>query len=183
MEHWQLINSNRNVRSTTPMELWNNAIDYFKYCDDNPIITKRTITQGKETGKLANIEQVRPYTIKALCLHCNILEEYLRDIRDSRDRNNEYYFVVSKILYIIYTQVAEQAITGNFNPIFSAKILNMEREEIPTGGITVNVVSHGIPHLSNSENEILEKLELENRDLEIFKGKNDQRENELYVEE
>lgn len=180
MQHWEIVNSNRGryTQSNSPETLWINACSYFKWCDDNPIITKRTITQGKQTGTRADIEQKRPYTIKALCLHCNIIEEYLRSIRESKDKGNEYYIVVSKILYIIYTQNLEEAMNGNFSPIMTAKVLNLEKEDTTTpAAITVNVVTQGIPELSNSENEILEKLELEIAHSKIFKEQNSQREN------
>lgn len=180
MQHWQVVNTRaRYISSNSPMELWDNACEYFRWCDDNPIIKKQTITQGKGAGTKANIEQTRPYTIKALCLHCNITEEYIRDVRDSKDKNNEYFVVVSKILYTIYSQNLEEAMVGNFSPVMTTRVLNLEKEDTSTpSNITVNVVSQGIPELSNSENEILEKLELELANSEITKGKNPQREND-----
>ena len=39
--HWQIVNNNRHVVSNTPQELWNNAVEYFKWNDENPIKTKR----------------------------------------------------------------------------------------------------------------------------------------------
>ena len=75
---------------------------------------------------------------------------------------------MSKILYIIYTQNLEYAQTEIFNPILTAKVLNIERKDEDEGGgtIKVEVISNTldgkrIPELSNTENEILEKLELE----------------------
>lgn len=182
MQHWEIVNSGQNIVSDTPQRLWANSCMYFKWCDDNPITVRQTLMSGKEAGKKVEIEETRPYSIKALCLHCNITEDYLRDVRGSKDKNNEYFLVVSKILYIIYSQNLEYAITGIFNPIFTAKVLNLEKEDKDAGGsITVNIVSQGIPELSNSENEILEKLELENQLSEIAKGKNPQRESGMHT--
>lgn len=180
MQHWEIVNSGQGISSNTAVDLWNNACKYFKHCDDNPIVVKRTLTQGKGSGTKVEVEEPRPYSIKALCLHCNILEDYLHDVRKSRDKDNEYFVVVSKILYIIYVQLEEYAITGIFNPIFTAKRLNLDKEDTTTPAvITVNVVTQGIPELSNSENEILEKLESEIQVFENTKGKNPQRENDL----
>jgi len=167
-EHWKIVHNNRNVVSNSPEQLWDNAVSYFQWCDDNPIRSKVTLTSGKEAGKVVMKQQTRPYSIKALCLHCNLLEEYLRDIRNSRS-GDDYYVVVSKILYIVYTQNLENAMVDNFNPIFTAKVLNMEKEDTGTAQITINHVTNSnveggksIPELSFSENQILEKLELEN---------------------
>lgn len=159
MEHWEMVNSHlTKVVSSTPELLWQNACNYFKWCDSTPILVPKTIMSGKEAGKEVNAKYKRAYSVKALCLHCNVPEEYLKDIRDSKNNNNDYYHVVSKILYIIYSQNLEGAMVDVFNPIFTAKVLNMEKEELPTSTVTVHVVQ-GLPELSKSENEILEKLE------------------------
>lgn len=159
-QHWQVVNSGQTTVSSTPKELWDNACKYFKWCDDNPVATKKTAMSGREVGKVISVEQPRPYSIKALCLHCGILEEYLRDLRKSKDESSMYYIVVSKILYIIYIQNMEYATLDVFNPIFTSKILGMEPDDSGSRGITVTVMQ-GLPELSKSENEILEKLELE----------------------
>ena len=164
-QHWEVLNSGAVVVSNTPEDLWLNAIKYFKWCSDNPIVRKRTLVSGKEAGKLVKEEQERPYSIKALCLHCGITEEYIRDIRSSEDKSNVYYQVVSKVLYLIYTQNLENATVGIYNPIFVSKVLNMEKDDIPTKGITIEIMG-GLPELSTSENEILKKLEDENPGME-----------------
>lgn len=159
-QHWQIVASGDIVVSNSPKELWDAACRYFKWCDEHPIVRKRTLTGGKYAGSKINEETARPYNVKALCLHCGIMEEYLRDCRGSTNKNDGYYIVASRILYIIYTQMAEQAIVGTYNPIFTAKMLNMDNEDVPVKAIEITIVP-GLPALSNSENEILKKLELE----------------------
>lgn len=164
-QHWEIVSGGNIVVSNTAEGLWHNACKYFQWCDENPIVTSKTIMTGKEAGREIKNSSIRPYSIKGLCLHCGILEEYMRDIRASKDEGSMYYNVVSKILYLIYIQNLEMAMIGEYSPVFATKVLGMEKEEVPTGAITVNVVP-GLPELSKSENEILKKLELENRDLE-----------------
>lgn len=167
LQHWQIVNNNRTVVSNTPEMLWSNAVQYFQWCDDNPLETKITVTTGKEAGNHVKKIQPRPYSVKALCLHCNVLEEYIRDLRASGTNAGEWYHVVSKILYIIYTQNLEYAITDTFNPIMISKVLNMEKDDVPSGGVTVKIITQDpytgnrIPELSSTENDILKKLELE----------------------
>lgn len=169
--HWDIVNQNRNVISSTALSLWENAVMYFNWSKDNPIKNKRTITSGKEVGRIVVTEDTRPLSVKALCLHCNISEEWLRSIRQTKDKESEYYIVVSKILAIIYTQNLEMATIGVFNPIFTAKVLGMEKDETPNSSIKISIVG-GLPELSKSENEILEKLELENQKTENAKEEN-----------
>ena len=163
--HWEVVQGGGIVVSNTPQGLWLNACKYFQWSDEHPIVVRKTLTSGKEAGKIITNESIRPYSIKALCLHCGILEEYLRDIRAGKDETSLYYTVVSKILYIIYIQNLEMAMVGEYSPVFASRVLGMEKEDTPSGAITVNVVG-GLPELSKSENDILKKLELENRDLE-----------------
>ncbi len=170
--HWEVVNSKTITASNTPQQLWDNACKYFKWCDENPIESKRLLIAGAKAGTHALDVQVRPYSIRGLCLHCGIVEEYLRDIRQSKDESSEYYIVVSRILYIVFTQNLENATIGLFNPIFTSKVLNMEKDDTPPQGIKIEVVQ-GLPTLSKSENEILEKLELEKSYLEKSKDKFD----------
>lgn len=172
MNHWEIVNKGVYIKADTPMDLWERALHYFEWCDNNPIETKRTLTSGKQAGQVVVNQSTRPYTLKGLCLHCGIDEEYLRDVRNSQDKASGYYIVVSKILYLIYVQNAEHAMIGEFNPIFTAKMLNIDKEEAPPGAIKVEIVQ-GLPELSDSENSVLEKLEMEKP---LFK--NDKREND-----
>lgn len=166
--HWRRLNSGVVTVSNTPEGLWKQACEYFLWCDDNKIENEVTITSGKNTGTQVINKHIRPYSLKGLCLHCGITEEYLNDIRSSKDNGSMYYIVVSKILYVIYTQIYEMAQVGVFNPVFSMKILGMDRESEPTKAITVNIVrddQDGLPAptLSFTENEVLERLETEKR--------------------
>lgn len=162
-----MVHNNRNIVSDTPEKLWDNAVAYFQWCDENPIKTKIPVTSGKDAGLQVTKQQPRQYNVEALCLHCNVSKEYLYTIRNTKDTGSEYYHVISKILYIIYAQNLEYAVVDVFNPILVSKMLNLEKEETPSVGTTVRVIHQDptsgktIPELSDSENAILEKLELE----------------------
>ena len=170
--HWEIVEENKgNIIVSTAPGLWERIKSYFKWCDENPITTKRTITSGKGAGSKVETEFVRPYNIKAMCLHCGITEEYIKDIRHEMSKNSDYYHVISKALYIIYAQNVEMATIGEFNPIFTAKLLNIDKDDTTNGAIKVEISSE-TPQLSVSENEVLEKLELENKLFENTKDKN-----------
>lgn len=164
--HWQRINEVKDVINREPIDLWNGAIGYFEWSDANPLETYKTVLVGKEAGKHVDIKSVRPYSVKAFCLHCNLTEDYIRDVRNSKEDGNDWYVVISKVLLIIYLQNVEMAQTDNFNPNFTAKLLGLGNiEDEIKKPIEIKVITDRIPSLSNSENEILEKLELEKRDL------------------
>ncbi len=156
--HWEVVNGAKIIVSNTPEDLWHNACRYFKWSDDNPLETKGAVKVGKAAGNETKTEVPRPYSIKALCLHCGIMEEYLKDVRNTQDKHSLFYIVVSKILYIIFIQNAELATIGVYNPIFTARMLNLDKDDTPSSSVKVEIVN-GLPALSTSEAEVLEKLE------------------------
>lgn len=162
-QHWKFVDAAVTVVSDTPQELWQNACKYFQWCDEHPIIVKRKILSGNRAGTDTEVEQVRPYSLRALCLHCGITEEYMKNMRDTKDRTSMYFIVASKILYVIWVQIYEMGMIGEFNAIFAGKSLGFDKpEEAPVSSIKIEFVQ-GIPELADSENEILEKLETENK--------------------
>ena len=163
--HWAVVNKGAVVVSNSPQQLWDSAVAYFHWCDENPIKSKKVVPTGKEAGREYTVNLTRPYTIKGLCLHCGILQEYMADLRNSKDKDSMWYIVVSRIMYIIYTQNQEMAMVGEFNQAITGKILGIDKEDAaPVSSIKVQIVE-GLPPLSNSENEVLEKLVLENGEI------------------
>lgn len=154
---------------TTPQGLWQSACRYFLWCDTHPIIAKRTVMTGVAAGAKVEQEERRPYSVKALCLHCGINEKYLMEIRETKDPSNMYYVTVSKILYVIYIQAYEMAMTGLWNPVFTSKVLNIGEQEDPGGNIKIDIVFSEKPKLARTESEILEKLESEKDLLQLSK--------------
>lgn len=159
--HWEIVNSGKVVASNSPETLWKQATSYFKWCDEHPIVITRTITSGKRAGEKLEDEKCRPYSIKALCIHCGILQTYLQDIVSTNDETSEYYRVVQMMLYIIYVQNLEMATIGEYSPVFTSKLLNIDRDDTPQRPVTVTIVD-GLPRLAKSENEILEMIKEEN---------------------
>lgn len=161
--HWEVVRDKRVIVANTAEELWELACDYFKWCDENKIENTRTVTGGRGTNTIDE-SMHRPYTIKGLCIHCGITEEYLNDLRLTKDTTSLYYEVVSRILYIIHTQNVEMATVGLFNPMFTAKVLNMDKPQEGTPRpIRIEIVGN-TPKLAESENEILENQFLESGD-------------------
>jgi hypothetical protein len=170
-EHWKVVNAGGRQVSTTPQQLWDMAVEYFKWCDEHPIKAKRTLTSGKTQGEKVEIEYKRPYSIKGMCLHCNISESYISDVKETHKVDSEFYMVVEKILYVIYTQNLEGAIVDLYNPIMVSKVLNMDKGPVePDRPIVIQHVQATANYsLSNSENEVLQKLDSEK--VQVLKDK------------
>ena len=94
-----------------------------------------------------------------------------RSIESTYAKDSEYYLIMEKILMIIYTQNLEGAIADIYNPIMVSKVLKMDAPSDPsTGPVKVEIV-HSTSKLSNSENEVLKKLDSEK--LEILEDKSE----------
>jgi hypothetical protein len=65
----------------------------------------------------------------------------------------------------------ENALVGEFSPIITSKILNLDNQEKELSAIKVEIV-HGTPELANSENEVLERIKIEKEKLEKRKSEN-----------
>lgn len=160
-DHFEFMDrEQKNLDSSTAPKLWNNMIAYFKWNKMHPITSKRKIQTGKDAGKTIEMEYTRPLTVKGLCMHCNITEEYIVDVKNSKDKENPFYLAIVKALYIIHTQNVEGAMVGLFEAGFTKTVLNMEKEEAPTSYVKVEHINTN-KQLAESENEILEKLDSE----------------------
>lgn len=165
-EHYDFMErEQKNIDSSTPELLWENGLAYCKWNKANPITTPKKIQTGRDAGKDMIIEYPRPLTVKGLCMHCNVTEEYLTDVKNSKDQENPFYIVVKKLLYIIHTQNVEGAMVGLFEAGFTMRVLNMEKEEAPVSYPKIEHI-HTNKELAESENEILQKLDSETLDYE-----------------
>lgn len=162
-EHWKVVNSYKNAAqaiTTTPEQIWELACNYFEWCDENPITAKRTLTSGKTQGEKVTVEFKRPYTVKGFCLHSRMSERYIKDMSESMTKESDWYIVIERILTIIYNQVLEGALVDVYNPIMASKLLNMDKEADPGSSVVrVEIVSATSNTLSNSENDVLKKLD------------------------
>ena len=82
---WELAEVQGRKTEFTPEELWQKAIDYFRWCDENPWIKieqlrKATVTideNGKETlHTIAELPTQRPYTIAGFCIFCDCSRDW-----------------------------------------------------------------------------------------------------------
>lgn len=167
--HWEMVDDASTKVSNSPQELWTSARNYFKWCDDNPIVIPRSVSVGRDAGKSYKDLKIRPYNIKALCLHCNVTEEYMNDIKNSG--SGDWAVVVRNIVWIVYSQLFEMAMIGEFSPAFTSKALSMDKIEEAPRRVVIEYIGD-LPELSTSEEDVLLKIEIEKGELIIGNDKN-----------
>ena len=157
MQHWEIIDAGNVKVPSTPKEIWQAAVRYFIWSDGNPLEISQPVLAGKAAGQELKRKIERPYSIKAFCIHCGILEEYLRDIQSSKDNESDYVHVVKRIFYIIEVQNMELAIADVYNPVIISKLYSIDKPVEIEKPIVITF-KRELPELANSEAEIdLEK--------------------------
>lgn len=120
----------RDMIFANPDILWEEAMGYFKWVDENPIMSYEW--NGKDPVK-CDLEKARAYSLKGLCLYLGVHEQYFNSTISTRE---DFSHVVSRIRDIIFTQKFELAAAGLLNHIIIVRDLGLvEKQEtaMPTG--------------------------------------------------
>jgi hypothetical protein len=135
-KYWQLADPNkvgRNPIFSSPEILEKKAFEYFKWVDENPIISKKTTTSDK--GTFVNEDTLqRPYTWEGLYIFLDI------ESIDGYRKKNEFFGIITRIDRIIRTQKFEGATAGIFNANIIARDLGLkDQSDITSMGKQINI--------------------------------------------
>lgn len=113
-QFWKLREKNgRNKIFSTPEELWEQAAEYFEFCDANPLMTVEY--HGKDATE-CEVPKMRAYTWSGLELYLGVSS--LREYKTNKDYS-DFFQVISRIEKVLYTQKFEGAAAG----LLSANII------------------------------------------------------------
>ena len=129
----------------TADDLWNAAIEYFNYCDNNPLTKHEVIKSGNRAGEVVEFPISRPYTLTALCIFLGVNTKYFHDFKKHlKENETDFSEVITRIEDSIYNQKFEGASVGLFNANIIARDLGlMDKTDVTTGGEKINVISLG----------------------------------------
>lgn len=117
-QFWKLAeNAGRPRLFKTPDELWAKAVEYFQWCDDNPLITYEW--NGKDPVK-CELTKMRAYTWSGLEYYLNI-----DSLREYKTTYKEFSHIITRIEKVLYTQKFEGAAAGLLNPNIIARDLGL----------------------------------------------------------
>lgn len=119
----------------SPESLWQEATEYFQWCDDNPWKEKDWV--GKDAEQIYR-ETPRPYTLSGLCVYLDCEEQTFRNYGKAEEYK-DFFGVYTRIEQIIRTQKFEGAATGFFNANIIARDLGLSDKQtvdVP-GGLVV----------------------------------------------
>ena len=139
-QFWKMVDPNKWAKQKhfkSPQELWDKACEYFKWCDDNPLIIVDAAKGGDRFGEHVTIPTSRPYTIHKLCLYLGISMDTFSNY-EKAEGYEAYFGVTHAIKDIIYSQKFEGAAVGLFNANIIARDLGLtDKQEITTTKIRV----------------------------------------------
>lgn len=113
----------KNLKSTK--QLWQAAIEYFEWCDDNPFKMQDFIRGGDAAGTIIELDKMRPYTWMGL-------EMWLRDkgiiakLDDYRANKDNRYPAFADTLTHIEQIIRDQKFSGAAAGFFNANIISRD---------------------------------------------------------
>jgi len=97
----------RNPKYSKPEQLWEDAKDYFKHCDDNPI--ESVETKVNKSIEIRTIKHKIPYTWEGLYVFIGVCNLHLYKSK------KEFINILTHVRNIIYNQKFTGAAAGLFN--------------------------------------------------------------------
>jgi len=121
----------RNKIFTDPNLLLEDCLEYFQWCDDNPLLEAKVFhTDGHIT--MADLPKMRPYTIGGLCLFLGIDQKTWANYRNS-EGNEDFFPIISQAEETIYQQKFAGAAAGLLNTNIIARDLGLSDKKEITG--------------------------------------------------
>lgn len=103
-----------------PEELWTAAVEYFEWAHDNPLVEQ--VWMGTKDGpQRVDVEKMRAFTIKALCLYIDINADTWFEYR----KRPAFKDVCERIDAVIFTQKFEGAAADLLNQSIIARELGL----------------------------------------------------------
>lgn len=140
-QFWKLRSKHgRDKLFATPELLWEEACNYFEWCDKTPIKTDEVVKSGILAGTLIKAPKKRPYTIQGLCIYLGVNSEFFRTFKERQKETNDevskdFLRVVAQIEEIIYQQKFEGAVVGLFNSNIIARDLGLrDKQDLTSNG-------------------------------------------------
>lgn len=131
VKNWMLRSKHgRDKIFSTPKDMWDAAVEYFKSVDDNPWydiqVKTETEFQGGSSAVMVEVPLILPYTIQDLCIFWGVNTQYFYKFK-TRAKDNYPHFldVIHSIEDIIYSRKYKGAATNRFNAQFIGKDIGL----------------------------------------------------------
>lgn len=136
---WELRSKHgRDKLFATPQLLWEAAVEYFEYCENNPLKEEKVFNYQGDIVR-ADIAKMRAMTLSGLCFYLKCNEAYFRTFKAQLPKDEqEFNTVISEIESVIYNQKFQGAAADLLNANIIARDLGLsDKQEIQSTVIRV----------------------------------------------
>lgn len=123
----------------SPEELWNAAVEYFEWVEDNPLEEEKVFhAQGIITK--ATVTKMRAMTVQGLCLYLDIDEQTLANY----EKKEDFFGIVKQIKSVIYEQKFTGAAADLLNPNIISRDLGLSDNQAVKHSGSVGSVNYDV---------------------------------------
>lgn len=120
-QFWKLRTKHgRDKLFTDPDTLWEACVEYFQWCEDNPLMERDF--RGKDATPV-DLPKMRAFTLQGLCLYLGVNTHYFNDFRAAKHKG--FSDVLTRIMETIYNQKFVGAAAGFLNQNIIARDLGL----------------------------------------------------------
>lgn len=142
------------------MLMWEAAMEYFKWCDDNPL-KKAELVKYEGLAEQVDVDVRRPYTFTGVCLYLGVHDNYLIQFKNAlKPEEKEFSQVIAMIEKTVANQQIEGAMSGFFNGNIVSRVQGLvDKSDVTTKGMPMqipapNVFTKDTPPTASSEDGI-----------------------------
>lgn len=126
---WELRSKHgRDKLFSTPELLWEAAVEYFQWCEENPLKEEKVFNYQGEIVR-ADIAKMRAMTLSGLCLYLRCNENYFIVFKKQLpEGEQDFNRVIAEIESVIYNQKFQGAAADLLNANIVAMELGMKHK-------------------------------------------------------
>lgn len=121
----------------TPENLWEAALEYFKWAEDNPLYRNDAIRSGDKAGELIQTPIDRPLTVEGMCIFFGVTTQTFQNYASNSEEYKDYFVIATQIKEILRDQKLSGAVVGNYKENIVARLLGMADKKEVTSSMSV----------------------------------------------
>lgn len=130
-------------KAYTPEALWEKAVEYFKWVQENPLAEEKVFGSGYRT----KVAKMRAMTIRGFCMFAHMATSTFQ----LYEKRKEYSVITARIRDVIFTQKFEGAAAGLFETNIIARELGLiDRRDVTSREEVVGKVKVDVSKLSET---------------------------------
>ncbi len=125
----------------TPELMWEAAVEYFEWCEANPL-TEGKVFQFQGEIVDGTVNKLRAFTLEGLCLYMGASASYFRAFKSTlKDEDKDFLTIIKQIEETIYNQKFTGAAADLLNSNIIARDLGLADKKEHSGEVAVKQIT------------------------------------------